>query len=272
MRDLTFTELDTEIAEQLPARELMGKGWGGCGCGGGDSTSVHQWNGSANGNTGGGDGLNVGILNGNLSGNNVAILGGGGAARSSSRHACGHGTRAALRGRPSCFHGHDHRRDTHAAAAPPGRRAPRPDGGLGAHGAAVPRPPRRRAGRPALAAALPAWSSTPTRARTSTRSAAVTGDELELRIAPEQVRHVLEHKLAPLGITADGEGFVAEPPKVDAVLALKMRVGIVGAAAVGAPCGRCATSSTRRSSGLVLGRAAGRRRLAARDGRARPTG
>lgn len=77
MRDLTFTELDTEIAEQLPARELMGKGWGGCGCGGGDSTSVHQYNGSANGNTGGG-GFNVGILNGNLSGNNVAILGGGG--------------------------------------------------------------------------------------------------------------------------------------------------------------------------------------------------
>ena len=64
--------------------------------------------------------------------------------------------------------------------------------------------------------------------------ARLTGDELELRIAPDQVRHVLEHKLAPLGITADGEGFVAEPPKVDAVLALKMRVGVVGAAAVGA--------------------------------------
>jgi putative peptide zinc metalloprotease protein len=61
-----------------------------------------------------------------------------------------------------------------------------------------------------------------------------TGDELELRIAPEQVRHVLEHKLAPLGVTADAEGFVAEPPKVDAVLALKMRVGVVGATAVGA--------------------------------------
>jgi hypothetical protein len=76
MRDLTFTELDTEIAEQLPARELMGKGW--CGCGGGDS--FNQWNGSANGNTGGG-GFNVGILNGNLSGNNVAILGGGGPVR-----------------------------------------------------------------------------------------------------------------------------------------------------------------------------------------------
>jgi hypothetical protein len=77
MRDLTFTELDMEIAEQLPARELMGKGWcgGGGGCGG-DSTT--QWNGSANGNTGGGcGGLNVGILNGNLSGNNVAIGGGG---------------------------------------------------------------------------------------------------------------------------------------------------------------------------------------------------
>ena len=71
MRDLTFTELDTEIAEQLPARELMGKGWGGCGCGGSDGAS--QWN----GNTGGGDGFNVGILNGNLSGNNVVIGGGG---------------------------------------------------------------------------------------------------------------------------------------------------------------------------------------------------
>ena len=64
--------------------------------------------------------------------------------------------------------------------------------------------------------------------------ARLTGDELELRIAPDQVRHVLEHKLAPLGITADDQGFVAEPPKVDAVLALKMRVGVVGAAAVGA--------------------------------------
>ncbi len=64
--------------------------------------------------------------------------------------------------------------------------------------------------------------------------ARLAGDELELRIAPEQVRHVLEHKLAPLGIAADGQGFVAEPPKVDAVLALKMRVGVVGAAAVGA--------------------------------------
>lgn len=27
MRDMTFTELDAQLAEQLPARELMGGGW-----------------------------------------------------------------------------------------------------------------------------------------------------------------------------------------------------------------------------------------------------
>jgi hypothetical protein len=69
MRDLTLIELDAELAEQLPARELMGKsGGGGCGCGGGDWT-----NGSYNGNTSHG----IGILNGNLNGNTVVVFGGG---------------------------------------------------------------------------------------------------------------------------------------------------------------------------------------------------
>jgi hypothetical protein len=49
MRDLTFTELDAELAEQLPARELMSRS-GGCGCDchhhdGGDESNFQSNNG-----------------------------------------------------------------------------------------------------------------------------------------------------------------------------------------------------------------------------------
>jgi hypothetical protein len=62
MRDVTFTELDQQTAEQLPARELMG-------CGGGRSPSGNSWtNGSGNGNTGQVGLINVSVLNGNGNG------------------------------------------------------------------------------------------------------------------------------------------------------------------------------------------------------------
>jgi hypothetical protein len=65
MRDLTFTDIDGQLAEQLPARELMGKPSGGrCGCGG-DWTNG-SYNGNGNGNTGF---ALVSALNGNLNGN-----------------------------------------------------------------------------------------------------------------------------------------------------------------------------------------------------------
>jgi hypothetical protein len=64
MRDLTFAELDAELAEQLPARELMS-----CCRGGGSYSNSSQNNGSSNGNTSGL--IAVAVLNGNFSGNNV---------------------------------------------------------------------------------------------------------------------------------------------------------------------------------------------------------
>ena len=73
------------------------------------------------------------------------------------------------------------------------------------------------------------------------------GEELDVRIAPEQVRHVLDRKLAPLGLAVDSKGFVAEPPPVEDVMALRMRVGLVPPRSARWP--RCsATCSTRRSS------------------------
>jgi hypothetical protein len=71
MRDVTFTELDQQTAEQLPARELMGCG-GGKGPNGGGSWT----NGSYNGNTAQLGVLNVSALNGNGNGS-VFLLGGG---------------------------------------------------------------------------------------------------------------------------------------------------------------------------------------------------
>jgi hypothetical protein len=68
MRDVTFTELDQQTAEQLPARELMGCGGGKAPGGGGGSWT----NGSYNGNTGQVGLINVSLLNGN--GNGSAFI------------------------------------------------------------------------------------------------------------------------------------------------------------------------------------------------------
>jgi putative peptide zinc metalloprotease protein len=53
------------------------------------------------------------------------------------------------------------------------------------------------------------------------------GDELEVRIQPEQVRYVLEQKLLPLGIVADADGGAPKLARLDPLLALKFRVGVV---------------------------------------------
>jgi putative peptide zinc metalloprotease protein len=60
------------------------------------------------------------------------------------------------------------------------------------------------------------------------------GEQLDVRITPEQVRHVLDRKLAPLGLAVDSKGFVAEPSPVQDVMALRMRVGLVPPKVVGA--------------------------------------
>ena len=65
MHDLTLHDLDNELAEQLPARELMG-GY----CGGSSHTTIVSQSGN-----GSGDGGNVGLVNvviaGNGSGDNI---------------------------------------------------------------------------------------------------------------------------------------------------------------------------------------------------------
>ena len=68
MRDLTTHELDAQLAEQLPARELMG---GTCGCRSGLTYNQGSYDGNFNGN---GGGILNGNLDGNLNGNNVVIL------------------------------------------------------------------------------------------------------------------------------------------------------------------------------------------------------
>lgn len=59
MRELTLHELDAQMAEQLPARELMG---GCCSRGGNYNGNEGSFNGVGNGNSGGnGNGiLNIG--------------------------------------------------------------------------------------------------------------------------------------------------------------------------------------------------------------------
>jgi hypothetical protein len=68
MRELTTYELDAELAEQLPARELMGRN---CGC----SSSFTYNQGSYDGNfDGSGNGLvGIAVANGSLDGNNVVV-------------------------------------------------------------------------------------------------------------------------------------------------------------------------------------------------------
>jgi hypothetical protein len=74
MREITNQEIDAELAEQLPARELMGGCWHPCSCGG-FSYTYTQGSFDGNGNGNGNFGLvNIaGIGNGNLDGNNVSV-------------------------------------------------------------------------------------------------------------------------------------------------------------------------------------------------------
>ncbi len=74
MHELTIHDLDAQLAEQLPARELMGHC---CNRSGGSSFTYNQ--GSFDGNGNGNGNENVGLIaiqvdgngNGNLDGNNV---------------------------------------------------------------------------------------------------------------------------------------------------------------------------------------------------------
>jgi putative peptide zinc metalloprotease protein len=55
---------------------------------------------------------------------------------------------------------------------------------------------------------------------------------LDLRVRPDQVRYILEDKLHPLGVVAGPDGATPELERVDPLLALKFRVGVVGPRAV----------------------------------------
>ena len=63
------------------------------------------------------------------------------------------------------------------------------------------------------------------------------GARLELRITPDQVAHVAEHKLAPLGLVAHGDGSTAKLERRNALLALRFRAGILPERAVNALAG-----------------------------------
>jgi putative peptide zinc metalloprotease protein len=56
---------------------------------------------------------------------------------------------------------------------------------------------------------------------------AQAGAQLELRIRPEQVQYVLEQKLHPLGLVAGPDGSAPKLKRLDPLLALKFRVGVV---------------------------------------------
>jgi putative peptide zinc metalloprotease protein len=58
------------------------------------------------------------------------------------------------------------------------------------------------------------------------------GARLDLRIRPEQARYVLEEKLHPLGVVAGPDGSAPALERVDPLLALRFRVGVVGPRAV----------------------------------------
>jgi putative peptide zinc metalloprotease protein len=60
------------------------------------------------------------------------------------------------------------------------------------------------------------------------------GRSLKLRLTPEHVAHVAEHKLAPLGIVAYRDGSTATLQRPNAVLALRFRAGILPAPIVNA--------------------------------------
>jgi putative peptide zinc metalloprotease protein len=59
-------------------------------------------------------------------------------------------------------------------------------------------------------------------------------EQLDVRITAEQVAYVAEHKLAPLGLVAHRDGHTATLRPVDALLALRFRVGVIPERAVNA--------------------------------------
>ena len=63
------------------------------------------------------------------------------------------------------------------------------------------------------------------------------GARLELRITPDQVAHVAEHKLAPLGLVAHRDRSTAKLERRNALLALRFRAGILPERAVNALAG-----------------------------------
>jgi putative peptide zinc metalloprotease protein len=63
---------------------------------------------------------------------------------------------------------------------------------------------------------------------------ASAADELELRIAPEQVAYVAEQKLAPLGLVPFRDGRIQPLQRRNALLALRFRVGVVSERTVNA--------------------------------------
>jgi putative peptide zinc metalloprotease protein len=56
--------------------------------------------------------------------------------------------------------------------------------------------------------------------------------ELQLRITPEQIAHVAEHKFAPLGLVSYADGSTAPMQRHNPMLALRHRVGVVPGRAV----------------------------------------
>jgi putative peptide zinc metalloprotease protein len=58
------------------------------------------------------------------------------------------------------------------------------------------------------------------------------GAQLALNVRPEQVHYVLEQKLQPLGLVAGADGSAPRLERLDPLLALKFRVGVVGPRAV----------------------------------------
>jgi len=68
MRELTYHDLDTQLAEQLPARELMGGGPKSapphdCGCGGNENSNNTNWGFLQVNNSGEIANVSVGFLN-----------------------------------------------------------------------------------------------------------------------------------------------------------------------------------------------------------------
>jgi putative peptide zinc metalloprotease protein len=64
--------------------------------------------------------------------------------------------------------------------------------------------------------------------------AAEAGQRMDLRITNEQVAYVAEHKLAPLGLIAPRDGSAPNLERINALLALRFRAGVVGERAVNA--------------------------------------